>query len=144
MTPLGKNDEATYKSMSARLRLLRDEFEPHYDEPSTADVPEAPAPPPSREGELLFVAGPRTGERLSVEGRAVALDRDGNESGGEGASSLVVRIWTQADNIMLQHSGAILVGGSRPALPIVVLEDGDELAWGGHKLQFRRAPAVGR
>lgn len=143
MTSLGKNDEATHKSMSARLRRLRDEFEPYYDEPSTADAPEAPARPPSREGELLFVTGPRAGERLSVEGRAVALDRDGNENGGE-ASGVIVRIWTQADNIMLQHSGAILVGGSRPPLPIVVLEDGDELAWGGHKLQFRRAPAVGR
>lgn len=144
MTPLGKNDEATHKSMSARLRLLRDQFEPFQDQPSSADEPEAPPPPPSRDAELLFVAGPRAGERLSIEGRAVALDREGNESTGEGASSLVVRIWTQADNIMLQHSGAILVGGSRPSLPIIVLEDGDELAWGGHKLQFRRAPAVGR
>ena len=107
MTLLGKNDEATHKSMSARLRRLRDEFEPHYDDPSTADVPEAPAPPPSREGELLFVAGPRAGERLSIEGRAVALDRDGNESGGEGASSLVVRIWTQADNIISQARCAL-------------------------------------
>jgi hypothetical protein len=56
----------------------------------------------------------------------------------------VARIWTQGDQIMLRHSGAILIGGSRPTLPVVVLEDGDELAWGAHKAQFRRAPAVGR
>jgi hypothetical protein len=139
-----RNDEGAYKAMSARLVRLREKFETDYEEPPVSVESEQPPPPPSRDGELIFITGPRAGERLPVEGRNVALDRDANESTGEGTSGVVARIWTQGEHIMLGHSGAVLIGGTRPTLPIVVLEDGDELTWSNHKLEFRRAPKVGR
>jgi hypothetical protein len=130
--------------MSNRLTRLRDAYDNPLDDTPEPAASEASPPLPPRDAEIVFTVGPRAGTRVLVEGRAVALDRDGDESTGEGSVSIVARIWTQADQIMLRHSGAILVGGSRPLLPVVVLEDGDEIAWGAHKAQFRRAPAVGR
>jgi hypothetical protein len=112
--------------------------------PETTVATDALQPPPSRDAELVFVAGPRAGERLPIEGRSVALDREGYESADGGASSVVATFWTQGEHIMLRNGGAITVGGARPTLPIVVLEDGDELAWSTHRAEFRRLPPVGR
>jgi hypothetical protein len=144
MSRLGRHDADANRAMSARLVRLREAYDSPFDDAPEATPSEAPPPPPPRDAELVFTVGPRAGTHVLVEGRAVSLDRDGNESAGEGGVSVVARVWTQGDQIMLRQSGAILVGGGRPALPVVVLEDGDELAWGSHRLQFRRAPAVGR
>jgi hypothetical protein len=45
---------------------------------------------------------------------------------------------------MLRQQGGVTVGGQRPALSVVVLEDGDEVAWNIHRLQFRIETATPR
>jgi hypothetical protein len=76
------------------------------------------------------------GERLSVR-RSIAFGRDGGEMADASHSRVVISIWAQGARFMLRHNGMPLIGGSRPALPVIALDDGDEIAWGEHRLQFR-------
>jgi hypothetical protein len=139
----GRGNDGVKRDMAARLQRLGKGYD-FGEDPPPPEPPEAPPPPPSRDAEIVFVAGPRAGDVVRIEGRSLALDRDANETDDGGRSGVVASIWPQGDQFMLRHGGAILISGSRPSLPVIVLEDGDELAWGAHKLEFRRAPAVGR
>jgi hypothetical protein len=138
-----RGDDDTLNAMSDRLRVLREVMiEVGVDNTPAADEPAALRRP--ADAELLFTGGPRTGERLPLEARRIALDRDANETAEDSKSAMVASVWAQGEHFMLRHGGAILIGGARPALPIVVLEDGDELQWGVHRLQFRSGHSVGR
>ena len=135
--------EAVYAPIDARLRALNDTYGGEADlDPGAAQEPAARTPTP--QAELVFTTGPRAGERLMLEGTRIALDRDANETLDNTRSGMMASIWAQGEHFMLRHGGAILIDGARPALSIVVLEDGDELAWGAHRLQFRNAHAIGR
>lgn len=137
------NAEQLIDPMAARLLALR-HAPTEDDEPEPPPSLEPKQPPPSPDAELIFTAGPRSGDRLSLEGRSVAFDRDANETLDGSKSTVIASIWAQGEHFMVRHGGAILIDGGRPAMPIVVLEDDDELAWGPHRLQFRSGRTTGR
>jgi hypothetical protein len=132
---LRSDDRPIVESISGRLRALKDVA---IDDGEGASAePEARTPLMAPPAALLFTAGPRAGERLEISDRRLALDRDAYEVTDADASGVVVSIWAQGPRFMLRGSGALLISGARPAMPVVTLDDGDELAWGEHRLQFR-------
>jgi hypothetical protein len=136
---LRSDDRPIVESISGRLRALKDVA---IDDGEGASAePEARKPLMAPPAELLFTAGPRAGERLAISDRRLALDRDAREVTDADASGVVVSIWAQGPRFMLRGSGALLISGARPAMPVVTLEDGDELAWGEHRLRFSEGAA---
>lgn len=129
------NEGRIIETISGRLRSLKDmPIEDDGERSSAVTLEHKPSRAPS--AELVFTAGPRAGERLPLNDRALALDRDACEAPDSGASRVVLSIWAQGARFMLRHNG-VLVGGARPAMPVVTLDDGDELAWAEHRLRFR-------
>lgn len=123
-------------SISRRLRALRNGSQ-FNDIPT--DEPEEPAGPRPMavNAALIFTAGPRAGDVVALENRRLALDRDALQRTDSDAVEVVASIWAQGSRFMLRHRGTMMVAGSRPALPVIALDDGDELAWGPHRAQFR-------
>ncbi len=109
--------------------------------------PDGPTPEPEAgeayilQGYLTFTQGRREGDQLSLAGRSVVLDIEANEAEERSRTPVIATIWAQGEHFMVRHSGGIRIGGTRPTLPIIVLEDGDELEWGAHRLEFRAGPA---
>lgn len=121
--------------MSDRLRRLGDDAVGEWqgvDEERTTAVPQR-----TLDAELTFLAGPRQGTRLSLGSSTIALDADGNEAGERGNSNVMISIWAQGQQFMLRPARGVRVGGTRPAPMVVVLEDGDDVEWGPHRLQVR-------
>jgi len=85
---------------------------------------------------LTFIAGPRAGERIVLEQGSVAFDRDGRAMSDGSATGVVMSIWAQGERYMLRDSAGVTVGGVRPPISVVTLDDGDEIAWGPHRLRF--------
>lgn len=140
---LGRGDKEVTGSMSERLRSLRHTV-PEQGEPEGPPDPDPVQQQPRMEAEIMFTAGPRAGERLHVRDGLVALDRDAQVAADSGGSNVVASIWPQGARFMLRHNGGILISGARPALSVVTLDDGDELAWGAHRMRFSLAEAAGR
>ena len=95
--------------------------------------------------------GPRAGQVVDLGAGGVTLGSgpacDVVLPSDAGAGSLVALehawLWRQAGHYMLRQIGGAetLIGGEPLALPIVVLEDGDELTIGPHVLRFTLAEA---
>jgi hypothetical protein len=133
---LRRDDPRVTNSIAGRLRSLGDdpvEFAPRDDDAVAHDTHSARV---SR-GEIEFTAGPRSGERISLERRTVALDADAMEAADSSATNVVASIWAQGSRFMLRHNGAVSINAARLSMPVVTLEDGDELAWGAHRLRIR-------
>jgi hypothetical protein len=120
-----RDEDRLAGSMADRLRAL---------EPPTLTGTPATAPqasqrqrtPPS--AHLMFTSGTRAGERVSLDRRTVAFDQQARELADSSGSNVVASIWAQGQRFMLRHNGAVTVSGTRPALSVVTLEDGDEIA----------------
>jgi hypothetical protein len=123
-------------SMSGRLRTLRDRAVGGDQEAGTPEPP-PPSQRPLPSASIVFTAGPRVGTIIRVQRGTIALAADGREMTDSGDAEVIVTVWTQGTRFMLRHSGGVLVGGSRPMLPVVTLEDGDDVVWGEHRFQFR-------
>jgi hypothetical protein len=132
-----KGDErGLYGTISDRLRGLRDPSLT-FDEAEDADAePEAKTAPQLR-AEITFTAGPRAGESLTIDQGSVALDREAQPLPDGSHSRVAISIWSQGPRFMLRHSGGVAISGARPSLPVVTLDDGDEIAFGPHRLRFR-------
>jgi hypothetical protein len=128
------DDGKIIESISGRLRALGDL--PLGEERGEDADPDTSTQARSLSARLVFTGGPRAGESLLVQRNTVALDRDALEVQDSSRSDVVASVWVQGTRFMLRHAG-IVVSGSRPALPVVTLEDGDELAWNAHRLQFQ-------
>lgn len=132
---LGRAGEEVASSISERLRSLRHRV------PELSDQEQPPEPEPVRPqrrlaAEIVFTAGPRAGERLPIANESVALDRAATVVSDSSGSNVVVSIWPQGPRFMLRHNGGVVIGGARPALSVVTLDDGDEIAWGPHRMRF--------
>jgi hypothetical protein len=81
--------------------------------------------------ELVFTAGPRAGMRVELDTNVASL------ADGRATAS----IWRHNDRFLLRHNGKrIRIGGATPALSVVVLEDGDEIALGAERARFMLVP----
>lgn len=119
-------------SIDARLLDLRTRLPlaPEEDRPEPEDAPLSSLLPIA---EIVFTAGPRAGMRADLDVNVVPL--------GEGKSSAT--IWRHGERFLLRHNGArVLVSNRPPVLPIVVLEDGDEIVVGADHAQFHILPPV--
>lgn len=118
------------QAVDARIRALRDDAltPPPPDRSDLAR--EAPSASVSHPGaEAVFIAGPRAGERFEINENAVLL-----ESADDAAPS----IWRHGDRFLLrQGDERIRINGEPLTLPLVVLDDGDEVELGAHRLRFR-------
>jgi hypothetical protein len=132
---LRADDSHIVDAISGRLRSLKDIPLGDAAERGSAN-PEVRQPQRAPAAELVFTAGPRAGEHLPLTDRTLALDRDARETPDGGTSGVVVSIWAQGARFMLRHNNGILVGGVRPSMPVLTLDDGDELAWADHRLRF--------
>jgi hypothetical protein len=123
---------AAEDSIDARLLDLRSRLplSPEEDRPDQVDLPlEALLPM----AEIVFTAGPRAGMRADLDGNVVPM--------GEGKSSAT--IWRHGERFLIRHNGArVLVSNRPPVLPIVVLEDGDEIVVGADHARFRILPPL--
>jgi hypothetical protein len=131
----GRTPAGVVGDMSNRLRALGRTEEPPHEQAIEAPEAEVQEARPIA-GELVFTAGPRSGERILVE-HPVSLDRSGADAADQSGAAAVMSIWAQGRRFMLRHNGALLIGGARPTLPVVTLEDGDELVWGPNRALFR-------
>jgi len=93
--------------------------------------------------ELVFIDGPRAGARVSLGHEAVTLGSahaaDVMLSDDMGAiAAQHVRIWQHGDRFVLRQiaDNGTLVGGEAPALRLVMLDDGDEIQIGVHRMRF--------
>lgn len=137
--PVGRNIEAARDERLLTLRAAGDA--PALTEPAAAHLPESGA-----EGalaELVFVAGPFTGSRVPVGKQALTL-------GSSAAADVVLpgpggrvapehaRIWRHGDHFVFrQLDGARTeISGHPLLLPLVMLEDGDDIQMGPHRFRF--------
>ncbi len=95
---------------------------------------------------LTFVGGARGGLRIPLDGQAVILGTSMRASimlpDDDGSIALEhARIWRQADSFYFRNvdGKGTTIAGRQLDLPVVVLEDGDEIAIGPHRLSFSRA-----
>jgi hypothetical protein len=153
---LRRQDEAIseeeFSAAYARLLALRSNGDAPYEAgeraAGAAPVPVEAAPAPAR---LTFTAGPRAGQVVDLGAGGVTLGSDPAcdvvLTSDAHAGALVALehawLWRQAGHYMLRQIGGAetLIGGEPLALPIVVLEDGDELTIGPHVLRFTLAEA---
>ncbi|HET6615641.1 MAG TPA: hypothetical protein VFH62_07115 [Dehalococcoidia bacterium] len=127
---------------NGRVLSLADEDEVWNVPEGEADPAAMPAdgavadPPkrPRREVVLSFVKGPRTGEALTPDGTNEMRADLAGAGGG-----VHIRVWRSAGVYLLQQlvGPPVLVGGAHIEAPVVVLEDGDEIASGEHVLRFQ-------
>jgi hypothetical protein len=131
------------EAVSARMSALRDDA---LGQAADGPGPEAepPSSAPTQRAELIFTAGPRAGERVTVARERIGFDRDANEITDDSGPRVALSVWAQGPHFMLRQQGGVTIGGQRPALSVVVLEDGDEVAWNIHRLQFRIETATSR
>lgn len=97
--------------------------------------------------ELVFTAGPRIGERIAIGAETLTL------GSGETADVLLVdaegdvepahaRIWWHSSHVVFRQLGPgdTLIGGVPLVVPLVMLEDGDDIQIGVHRLRFSLPP----
>jgi hypothetical protein len=112
----------------ARLLSLRDVLSVEPDgerDPGSAEETALNAALP--QAEVVFIAGPREGMRVEVNGNVIPFG-DGKSAG---------TLWRQGERFLLRHTGkGVRVGGSAPSLAILVLEDGDEILIGSDRARF--------
>jgi len=139
-TPLPAGREAD-DARDARLRTLRAD-DPAPADGAASDGERAPASEPEEgAATLTFVAGPLAGSRVVLGGEAVTLGSSvladvvlaGARVGQEHA-----RIWQHGQHFVLhQMEGCrTRVAGEPLTLPLVMLDDGDEIEIGPHRLRF--------
>lgn len=120
--------DARILDLRSRLPIAQEEEEPSGQAPSEgeASLPVA---------EIVFIAGTHAGMRVELAGNVVPM--------GEGKSSAT--IWRHGERFLLRHNGKrVTVSDKPPLLPIVVLEDGDEIGVGADRARFRVIPpAIG-
>ena len=127
-----------------RLLQLREDAEPASDPPPVF-VPPA-AKPPAAAAALSFVNGPRAGERIELTddvimlgsgpGCEIVLDRAGTNVDPEHAS-LVRHGETYMFRDLAGHDTTI--GDCPLTMPLAILESGDEIQIGGHRMRFTGA-----
>ena len=94
---------------------------------------------------LTFVKGPRNGSRIAIRRDAIILGSPPSADvmlpvqPGPGGSPRI-RIWKQADSYLLEQvEGPLVLIGGRPIdMPIVVLDNGDQIEIGENVLRFER------
>ncbi len=91
---------------------------------------------------LRFIAGPRLGQSIRI-GNAVLTLGEGGESDEPLADAATVgprygRIWQQGDHFIFRQldDADVKIGGEQLLIPVVVLENGDQIAYGEHVLEF--------
>jgi curved DNA-binding protein CbpA len=93
--------------------------------------------------ELVFIDGPRAGGRVAIGQEAVTMgsaheaDVMLSDDAGEIAPQHV-RIWQYNNRFVLRQiaDNGTLIGGQAPVLPVVILDDGDEIQIGMHRMRF--------
>jgi len=136
---------------AANMRLLALRPEAKTLEPGPrprSDAGAAPLVLPVGDGARLRVFGevdPAATRALSVTGvdGETPLVNVGLASGD--GDAIGVRVWRRGGEYFLQHveGPAPTVAGTRSALPIMVLDDGDEIECGDVRLRFELMPGVG-
>lgn len=145
-----RNGKASRESAAeTRLRTLRDPDlagleEAQADAEDSATV--APASPDVA-AELVFVAGPLAGRRITLDGTPFVLedlDSMGRRPARVGQGETWTTIWRQGGNFLLRHPARkdVRIGGRRSGGMPVVLEDGDEITIGGHAIRFSLVPVA--
>jgi curved DNA-binding protein CbpA len=129
----------------ARLLTLRGEPLEALEAPPHLERP-IPRHLAARAGDaaLTFIAGPLAGDRF-------ALGRDTIMIGTSYQSDIVLpleraiapehaRIWRHGEHFVFRQldGGMTMIGGEQLTLPLVMLDDGDEIQIGAHKMQFSR------
>jgi hypothetical protein len=92
-------------------------------------------------GALVFVDGPRAGERVLLGVHAVTLGAsDGADVvlPGDAVALEHARIWLHGEHFMLRQVGdaTTRVGGQPLRMPLVLLDDEDEIEIGPYRLRF--------
>ncbi len=106
---------------------------------------EAEAAPARPRAELVIVAGAQAGACVPLGEQAVTLATSAPAAGGR--ADEVARVWPNGDGFALRILGEapVRVNGEQPLLPVVMLDDRDEIDTGSQTLSFRLlAPAGGR
>ncbi len=128
----GRERSAPPDARDARLLGLRQLLPVAPDEPAD-DTPQEAAAGFAALGEIVFTAGPRAGMRVELDGNVVSF------ADGRATAS----VWRHNDRFLLRHnSKRIRIGGAAPALSVVVLEDGDEIAFGAERARFVAVPPL--
>lgn len=132
-----------------RLRALRDPdlIEEAAPEADAVYVPVAAAPVSDAGAELVFVAGPHAGRRISLDGSPFVLedlDAGARRPARVGQGEAWTTIWRQGGSYLLRHPARkdVRIGGRRSDGPLVVLEDGDEITIGAHAMRFSLIPTA--
>jgi hypothetical protein len=92
-------------------------------------------------GQLTFIDGPRAGERVMLGAHAVTLGAAEQADvvlGGDGVAPEHARIWWHGEHVVLRQMGdaGTRVSGQPLRMPMVLLDDDDEIEIGGHRLRF--------
>ncbi len=141
----------TMDAGDARVLSLRDSERPvpmEYRRPVRDGRDVEPRPRQAVDAELAFIAGPHAGARVALNDHAVTLgtsydsdivldDQDGRIAPEH------ARIWRHGEHFVFRQvdGRGTVIGGSPMTLPLVMLEDGDEIEIGGHRLRFEhRSP----
>lgn len=129
---LGRSQAPEFDARDRRLLTLRAQLPLGPADVATEEEDVAPTVTSVAVAEVIFTGGPRAGMRVELDSNVLPL--------GDGKATAT--LWRHGDRFLLRHSGKqIRVGGTIPALSIVVLEDDDEIQVGNDRLRFLLAPA---
>ncbi|MEX2245346.1 MAG: hypothetical protein WEC75_01550 [Dehalococcoidia bacterium] len=115
---------------------------------NTRAAPPAPAAKPASAGPpdaaLITLAGPHAGEKIALGLDPVAIGPGRNArivvpSAESRAGSEYARVWRRGDRVFLRQAGqnGVKINGQPLALPLVILDDGDEIGIAGQVLRFQ-------
>jgi len=114
-------------------------------EPMLAAAPADAGEPRPPAAELLFVGGQLAGTRFSVGEETITLGSDARTANivladDDGAvAGEHARIWRHGQQFMFHElqGKRTRIDGEALALPLVILDDGDEIVIGSHRIKFR-------
>ncbi len=97
-----------------------------------------PSAPERALAELVVIAGTHAGLRVPLGEQSITLTAGVGTTGDE-----IARVWPYGDSFALRVVGdaPVRINGESLVLPVVMLDDGDEIDTGSQTLAFHRLPA---
>lgn len=139
---LRRRGDAALETGDVRLLTLRDSavrWDVAQSESLSTPGNSADAP-----AELVIMAGPHAGRRLALGEHPISMGGTLRDDLllDAGLPAEAILVWHHGERSMLKHAlgAGVTIGGAPPALSIIVLEDGDEIAIAGHEMRYRRIP----
>ena len=136
--PESKTERAAGNERADERLLTLGGFDVRPSAGASAPASVSPAAPERALAELVVTAGTHAGLRVPLGEQSVTLTAGAGTMGEE-----IARVWPYGDSFALRVVGdaPVRVNGDALVLPVVMLDDGNQIDTGSQTLAFHRLPA---